>query len=254
MHRTAKRHATTSNLIVLAAMAAALGACKKDADEDAPPAATGQVALSYGFHWGGPDFELGETYTDAFGHAVVFDTLRYFVSDLVFENLDGDIHDFENQRLLLSAESEGTVVLGTLTPRTLDSLHLSLGLNSTVNHADPATAAAPLNDTTMHWGPGTANGYFFLVVRGRVDDDATGVVDADDPVFSYRCGTDALRRSLTFHFGHSVFAGFTSAKHLHFQVDELFTGIDLLTTASATGAAPVNVQLMDNLAAALELE
>jgi hypothetical protein len=37
-------------------------------------------------------------------------------------------------------------------------------------------------------------------------------------------------------------------------VDELVTGVDMLATPVGMGYEPVNIQLMDNLAGALEIE
>ena len=243
-----------SKIMLLAALSLSLVTCKKDEDEPEPtPATTGTFSASFGFHWGGPDFELGTTYADGAGNAIVVDTLMFFLSDFHLMNAGSIVGDFHDKVVLVSAEEESIVVIGTMSASSVDTIHVTLGLESALNHADPATAEPPLDDATMHLGS-TAAGYTFLLLEGRVDDDGDGTVDAGDPVFLYRCATDAALREIEAPLATSVSAGSNTINHIHMHVDELFTGINTLATPWATGYDPINQQLMDNLAIATEAE
>ena len=229
-------------------------ACKKDSEDPPVTPTTGTLKVGWGFHWGGPDLALDSTYTDDFGHAIAIHELRYMVCNMQFKQGTTVPGAFPNACLLFTAEEEGVATLGDLSPATFDSLQITLGLDSAMNHGDPSTASEPLNDTTMHWGPGTTNGYYFLVIEGQVDDDGDGVVDASDPAFSYRCATDGLSHRITRAAPYAVTAGSTTIVHMHIQVNELMAGIDVLNNLTAIGAQPINQQLMDQLVDVLELE
>jgi hypothetical protein len=231
---------------------AAIG-CKKDDKDPDPEPTTGTLATNLGYHWGVPDLELGETYTDASGHAIQFDTVKFFISAFRVSSNGSWLAEFPDKVILADATEEALFDIGTMAPGSFDAVQVVIGLDSTTNHADPATAATPLNDMTMHTGS-TTTGYDFLLIEGRVDDDGTGVVDADDPVFSYRCSTDSARRELTAaHSGH-ITAGESTYFHMHLHVDELLDGVDMLVTPTTTGYSALSQQLMDRMVTCLEVE
>jgi hypothetical protein len=100
----------------------------------------------------------------------------------------------------------------------------------------------------MHWGMGTDEGYWFLVMTGRVDSDGSGTLDASDNTFRYRCGTDALARSGWAVMHSDIPDGGTMTVQTPVDVAQLLGGADLLATSIAEGGTPLNVQLMDSLA------
>jgi len=241
---------------LLAAIAVGVSACKQD-DEDPPVTAaptTGTIKINLGFHWGSPEFELGETYTDGAGHAIQISTLKFFLSETHLESGGNVIADFHDSFILADAAEESTHTIGTASPGTFDNVEIVIGLDSATNHADPTLAEEPLNDPSMHWAWNPAEGYKFLLLEGRVDDDGDGVVDAGDPEFSYHCATDAAIREISSAFSGTITAGATTSMHLHLHVDELVNGVDMLATPGGMGYDAVNAQLMDNLAAGLEVE
>ncbi len=242
--------------VLLTAVAVSITACKND-DED-PPATpaptTGTIKINLGFHWGSPEFELGETYTDGAGHAIQISTLKFFLSETHLESGGNVIADFHDSFILADAAEESTHTIGTASPGTFDNVEIVIGLDSATNHADPTLAEEPLNDPSMHWASNPAEGYKFLLLEGRVDDDGDGVVDAGDPEFSYHCATDAAIREISSAFSGTITAGATTSMHLHLHVDELVNGVDMLATPGGMGYDAVNAQLMDNLAAGLEVE
>ncbi len=248
---------TNSKIIaLLMACTLSLMACKND-DEDppvTPTPTTGTVRISTGFHWGGPEFELGQTYADGAGHAIQINTLKFYLSETHLENAGNIIADFHDSFILADATEEGVYTVGTAAPGTFDQVEIVLGLDSATNHADPTLAEAPLNDVSMHWTWNPDQGYKFLVLEGRVDDDGTGVVDADDPEFILHCATDDALREISGAHSGTITVGGTTQMHVHLHVDQLVNGIDMLAAGMAMGYEPVNVQLMDNLVTALEIE
>ena len=241
---------------LLAALAVGVTACKKDEEEPpvTPAPTTGTVNISLGYHWGGPEFEIGETYADGAGNAIQVNVLKFFLSETHLENGGTTIADFHDSFILADAAEEAIFTVGTASPGSFDHVVIVLGLDSATNHADPTLAEAPLNDPSMHWAWDPDEGYKFLVFEGRVDDDGDGVVDAGDPEFTYHCATDDALREISGAHAGTITAGAATAMHVHLNVDELVNGINMLTTPMAMGYEPVNVQLMDNLVAGLEIE
>ncbi len=243
---------------LLTAVAVSVSGCKKD-EEDAPaptPApTTSTFKIEYGFHWDADDFDLTQTYTDGAGHAIKFsDAKFYFGEPHLMYNGAEVVHFHEDYFLADAADGEGDFTVGTIAPGSYDTLELVIGLDSETNHADPTLAEAPLNDPGMHWSWNPAAGYKFLLLEGRVDDDGDGLVDDSDPAFVYHCATDAAMREAQLGFTGTVAAGGTLAPHMEIRMNLLVAGVDMLTNQIGMGYDPVNVQLMDNLVNALELE
>ena len=245
-------------IALLAATAVAFAACKKD-EEDAPaPSPTPTTAtfkIEYGFHWDVDDFDLTQTYADGAGHAIQFSAVKfYFGEPHLIHNGSEVVHFHEDYFLPDASVGEGEFTVGSITPGSFDTLEVVIGLDSETNHADPTLAESPLNDPSMHWAWNPAAGYKFLLLEGRVDDDGDGTVDDIDPSFTYHCATDDALREVELGFTGSVAAGGTLAPHMEIRMNLLVAGVDMLATQVGMGYEPINVQLMDNLANALEVE
>lgn len=247
-------------LILLALLALAFAGCKKDEEEPdthdhGPTNAT--FKIEYGFHWGAGDFDLAGTYADgaATPHAVKFTTVKFFIGHPELYNAGTEVaHYHDLYRLFDATTPEGEMSIGAMAASTVTELRFTVGLDSAANHGDPTLAAAPLNDASMHWNWNPDQGYKFLVLEGRVDDDGNGVVDDTDPEFMYHCATDEALRDVALAFSGSVAVGGTLAPHMEIMMDQLVTGIDLLASPMGMGYDPAVAQLMDNLANALVIE
>jgi len=235
--------------------ALAFAACQHEVVEPTPEAGT--LRVYYGFHWDGTaDLDLDSTYADVSGHAIRFTAVRLFMGAMHLEKNGAEVASYEHRYALCSPEGDLGMAYGVLPAgdHDIDTVRLTLGLDSADNHGDPTMAQPPLNDTTMHWGTSTANGYYFMVLEGRVDDDGTGVVDAHDPVFSYRCATDAALRVAELPYISPVVMGQDFGLHVHVHICSVLAGVDVLATPSATGYEPANQVLMDNMVTAVEAE
>lgn len=235
--------------------ALAFAACKHEVDEPTPVA--GKFGVNYAFHWDGTsDLDLDSTYMDVSGHAIRFTSVKLFMGTVQLKKNGVVVAQYEHHYCLCTPQDVPATAYGDLPSgdHDIDTIVMSLGVDSADNHGDPATAQPPLNDTTMHWGTDPANGYYFMVLEGRVDDDGTGVVDADDPVFSYRCATDAALRVAELPYTSPVVMGQDLGLHVHVHICSVLAGVDVLATPSATGYEPANQVLMDNMVTAVEAE
>ncbi len=148
----------TSKLTLLAIAALSLAACKRDKDEDdshdhgggGSPAA---VNVRFNFKHGVNDFDINGIYADGMGHAIQFTTLKFYASDFhLQDDAGGTVAEFHDKVVPFDgATHNASFDLGTMNGGHIHEVHFNLGLESSVNHADPTTAAYPLNIPGMHW-------------------------------------------------------------------------------------------------------
>lgn len=247
----------TGKLALLALMALSLPACKKEKEEaqdQGGGTAPANVNVRFNFMHGLNAFDINGIYADGMGHAIQFTTLKFYASDFHLLNDNGDaVAEFHDEVVLFDgATPNASFDLGTMNAGHIHEVHFNLGLESTVNHADPTTAAYPLNIPGMHWSWNPAAGYKFLNMEGHVDGNGDGdFADAEDLVFTYHCATDALLTEDHFHFHQDVNGG-TVTLDAKLDVAVLLMGLDLLTNATAMGGGAQNVTAMNNLAAAID--
>lgn len=249
------------NLTLLALLAIVATSCKKD--DEAPPSnpggggsttTQGTVRLEFTFVHGEDAFALGQTYQDGAGNNVRFSKLKFYVSDIHLSDDSGtEVAEFHDTYLLVDASATTNLfTLGMIDPVHVHEAHLALGLESAVNHADPLTAEAPLNDPDMHWSWNPTQGYKFLNMEGKVDGNADGDFDdAEDVEFTYHCATDDLLRETHVHIHAEVPAGGTETMPAQVDVGVLISGLDMLANPMAMGGGAENVIAMDSLVTAI---
>lgn len=225
---------------------------KKDPDEPVPPAYHGTLALGVAFRHNAHVYELGSIYTDAAGHEFRLDTLLIVLSSPYgVDDFAATVADFPQTCLLVDASADNLFLLGEIHSHHLHELRFDIGLSPVLNHADPATTTA-LSELAPVYSGNTTDGHFFLVVAGQVDGNGDGVLDDTDPTFSFKCmGSGLLRTGMAPAHADLPESGPLIAWAV-VDMAILLEGIDLLATASATGNHPINVQLMDQLAEAME--
>lgn len=244
----------TNTLALLAITALGFSACKKDkeAEDDHQHDHSATLQARFDFVHGTNAFDINGTYTDGAGHAITFTTLKFYASDFVMKDDAGNtVASYAGKAVLADAANSAAQTIGTMGHGHIHEVHFSLGLNSTMNHADPTIAAYPLNIPGMHWGWNPAAGYKFLNMEGHVDGNGDGdTVDPEDAAFTYHCATDALLREDHIHFHRDVDGG-TVVITAKVNVALLMTGLDLLANPMQMGAGTGNVAAMDNLVAAI---
>lgn len=245
---------TTSRPLVALLLCALVAGCTKD-EEPIPDDHHGNgtvhtvdLRLAFVFNYGTHDYELASEYVDAQGHLYKLDRIRFLLSDLNVVNDEMEVlATYPMQLLVDAAQPLNDFALGSLTASHAHKINFAMGLQAPLNQADPDTCAAPLNDPDMHWGLGPNEGFWFLVLEGRWDSDNSGVVDATDAPFSYRCGTAALLRTGWAIMHTEIPDGGTLTITAPVDVERLMGGVDVAANATAHGDTPLNVQLMDSL-------
>lgn len=144
--------------------------------------------LNFTFTLGGQEFGLGAVATNWEGRKVKFTLAQFYVSKVRF----GDV-EFSD-RYLMVTDRKLNHEIGRLPFGTYAGLSFNLGVDSAVNHLDPASfpATHTLSSNNLdhaHWG--WDPGYIFMKMEGRVDTtaDMTGEANA---AFSIHIGLDAF--------------------------------------------------------------
>lgn len=243
---------------LMAVLVLSLAACKRDKEDEPEPTptpTTGTVKVSFTFMNGSAPYGISTIVQDGAGHNVRLSTLKFYASDFhLTDDAHVEVAEFHGTVVLADASAPSNeFTLGTMPPSHVHGAHISLGLESGLNHADPTQAAYPLNVPDMHWSWNPAAGYKFLNMEGHVDGNNDG--DFDDPedaAITYHCATDALLREAQVHIHAHVEAGGTATLNARVDVAKIISGLDLLATPMAMGAQPANVTAMDSLAAAIK--
>jgi len=140
---------------------------------DSSSGSTGQaVTIDFTAMVGSEEFVCGDTYDNlgADDNSLELSDFRFFVQDVELKNADGDYvpvtlttsaWQTENVTLLdfedgckgndSGTPETNTVVTGTVPAGTYDGLRFEMGVPFDLNHENPATAAPPLNLSTMEW-------------------------------------------------------------------------------------------------------
>lgn len=180
---------------------------------DSSSGSTGEtVTIEFAAMVGGENFVCGDTYDNlgADDSSLQLSDFRFFVQDVELKNANGDyvavsltssawqtdnvtLLDFEDG---CSGNDFGTpemnmVVTGTVPAGTYDGLRFEMGVPFDLNHENPATAAPPLNLTTMQWD--WQGGYKFL----RVDSGNFSMTDWRMHLGSTGCDGDPVAGGTT---------------------------------------------------------
>jgi hypothetical protein len=228
-------------------------ACTRPAqEEEVVPQREIDLHLGVTFKHNAHAYELGSIYSDAAGHDYRLDTLRFVISaSRAMDHYEVTVANFPQTCLLVDASQTNVFPLGMVQAHHLHEIRFKLGLDADLNHAEPTSTPALGPVAPMHSGS-MADGHFFLVLSGQVDGNGDGILDESDPTFSFKCRGDALLRQALAP-AHADLPGsgpFTAWALV--DMAKLMAGIDLLNTPSATGDQPIHLQLMDQLAEAME--
>ncbi len=236
-----------------------LVACKHESIEVPKPdpsvAHTSDLRLSFAFSAHGQPYLLGTDQLDTYGHLYELDTLRFFLSNVyAVDDSSAVLASFPGKHFLLdAANATNDLELGPITAAHLHEVRFLMGLDSLADHADPLSADPPMNVPSMHWGSGTLQGYWYMVMTGRVDSDNSGTLEATDSTFSYRCSTVASERAGWVHVHTDVPDGNAFVIPSRVDMELLMDSIDVLNNFNASGSGTFNMLLMDHLAAAINV-
>jgi uncharacterized repeat protein (TIGR04052 family) len=168
------------------------------------------VTIEFAAKVGAEDFVCGDTYDNlgAENDSVQLSDFRFFVQDVELKNASGDyvavalaanpwqtgdvtLLDFEDGCNDFGTPEMNIVVTGTVPAGTYDGLRFEMGVPFDLNHDNPATAAPPLNRTTMQWN--WQGGYKFI----RLDSGTFSMTDWRMHLGSTGCDGDPVAGGTT---------------------------------------------------------
>ncbi len=227
----------TISFAVLVTLCIGLFTACKDDDEDLT------LSLRFEHKFGAEDAVYGNTYM-VNGTAVQFDLGIFYCSVFTPKSSSGDAFtSFTDEFLLVRAEESAAYEVGTFSGGDVRKLGFSIGVDSEINHGDPANWQSPhplaSQSPSMYWG--WDNGYIFFKFEGRVDRDNDGVPDA---IMLYHIGKDQFFTSTEIDIQENPVDGVLTAV-VTVDYAKLFENIDILEDrVSHTGD---NLQLAADL-------
>lgn len=197
-------------------------------DDDPPEEETATFVMDVKAMIDDNPFVLGETYTNEQDYKFSMEALSFYLSHLTLTKADGsevevkdvDFLNFENNHS--ASQAKGEQVTGTIPAGNYTALRFAIGVDSTLNHDDPATypSSHPLSIYTgSHWNWNT--GYIFLKIEGNVDAVPNGAGTLDN-AFLYHTGLDTLYREVQFNDDFTVGSGETFEYKLKLDVNRVF--------------------------------
>ena len=197
-------------------------------------------------------YNLSDQLEDAQGRKVRFDKVRFLVSNIRILNLDGTLRKAFPGLVLSVDRSTGvnnTFQLGLMEEGMVGRVVFDLGLDDASNALTPTDhGQPPLNDQTLY--AGSPWGFKFLELTGRWDSDNNNVVTAADAPVSYVTAGTSMRRARDLYV--DLMHGQTGLTiPVRVRMDGIMNGISCSASPNTLGDGGVNVQLMNNLQAAV---
>lgn len=219
------------SITLLIAAIALLAACKKD-----NTGGTGTLYLHMHTNIDTTEAEAGVVCHDAAGRQYQLNVAQFYVSNVKLHRANGTSLGIDGVYALKTIATEQYLV-GEVPVGDYVSVTFNVGLDSTINHSDPATynpssVLAPQNPSM--WFGSTTQGYVFMRVEGLAD-TTLGNVGTPNVPFSYLLGTDAQRKTITMpDKAFTVTKGTAQEIHITCDYGKLLTGIDFKTQTNAT--------------------
>ncbi len=192
---------TLKIISLLSAIVIMIAACKKNTDTSPiiQPLANGTLFFHLHTNIDTNEVDYGDTARDASGRKIVLSLAQFYISGITVKKADGSTYAFTGVYLLKKAENE-QYTIGSIPAGNYTSVSFTVGLDSVTNSTSPASYADPNNvlaaQTPSMWFGSTSQGYIFMNVQGMADTSAGNNGNPNFP-FSYKIGSNALRRTVT---------------------------------------------------------
>lgn len=172
-----------------------LFSCKDEKVEEPQPPAQQMLRLTVQPVFGSETLYLDSVYTTAEGYDVQFTDIKFYMENPhngASTIIDAGLFDYRVRGTLL-LEGEGNFADFT-------SLSANLGVQSSINHNDPAafdnsSMLNIANSNDMHWGWNP--GYIFVKIEAKADTIADGNALFDHNIV-FHIGTDAYMQTLSY--------------------------------------------------------
>lgn len=158
------------NLIIAIMMVLGFAACKpNDPPPDEPKVEGASISLKFDAMFKGAKANWSTWYSNSSNDTFNFERVKFLMSNFVLEKENGEFYTIPDAYAYLSLKDGlDSVVFKNLPKGKYKSIRFKVGLDSAVNHSDPALRALdhPLSPSLneMHWG--WAGGYIFNVLEG----------------------------------------------------------------------------------------
>ncbi len=200
-------------------------------------------------------FEMNTSYTNHDNQRYKLERITFYLSRIMLVNENGEEHQLSLVELY---DMNNPRVIGNILPEgNYTHIKFGLGLDETLNNADPTTypAGYPLSYTQAdhYW---TWAKYIFAKIEGRLDEDLTG--DSFSYGFLYHTGRSQSYREVSIERNFTIANNNPAKLELILDVDRLFYNddesidmIDEAFTHSNDSDIDIAIKIMDNFAQAI---
>lgn len=215
------------------ALSVILVSCEKEEKEVDPvdTETTGSFKLEFDHVFGTDAFALNVPFTNAFNEEVNFSLVKYYVSNIKLEKMDGTIWEQPESYYLIDVDNSGSMLLNLKDVPTGEyhNISFTLGVDSTRNVSGAQSGALDVANN-MFWSWTT--GYIFSKFEGNSP-------QAADNSFMYHVGgfsgeNNALTQVSFQMHDHMLSVSPDASPQVHLMVDvaKLFTGMHDIQVAN----------------------
>jgi len=200
---------------------------------DSLPMGAGHLDLSFDHLFDGSALTLGTAHESATGARVQVDTLRYWVSNVVLVNTDGELYRFPSAFYLVEqtqANDRTTIALDGVPDGVYTTLRLGIGVDADHNHSLDLFEGELSTELDMHWDWST--GFIFLKVEG------THGPTGPEEEFAIHIGNDAMYQPVSIPLdGFAIAEGAPAAVRLRVDLAPVFDQFDFSENNHVIGGA-----------------
>ncbi len=202
------------------------------------------VFLHIRHHLAGANFALNTAFSLSDNPDAKVTRLQYYVSGISLTHDAGTNTDVTDKYLLVNPAADSVYALGMFDITDLTQVNFKLGLDSAINHGDPALwpdgHPLALQDPSMHWG--WAGGYRFLAFEGDAQVTSGGFGDH----FEIHVIDDKNLKTVSLPV-----QGLVQGNELHIYINadyaQILTGIGLVGGLIEHGGGPIPSMAMSNM-------
>jgi len=219
-------------VFLFAATGCLMTACNREEETPDETPVKGILQVNVKTSFNGLPFDLNQPYTNIQNYRVKMQSLAFLMHNFYAKTADGNYCLVKEALRYDRSQNAVSSFTFAIDPGTYQGISFSIGIDSALNHSDPALLAAshPFSynvSADLHWGWNT--GYIFLKMEGDADTSGTGS-GAFDRTFLYHIGVDELFRRFDFYSNSfSITADQTTTLNIELDVAKMFyNGIDTI--------------------------